>query len=65
MDIRIQCLSMDTADPAAIASFWEQALGWRRTSADADEVCLEAPGAARRRASRLTCSSCACRRARQ
>ena len=31
MPIRIQCLCVDTADPARIASFWESALGWRRT----------------------------------
>jgi predicted enzyme related to lactoylglutathione lyase len=43
MDIRIQCLSIDSTDPAGLASFWEQALGWRRTGADADEVCLEPP----------------------
>jgi predicted enzyme related to lactoylglutathione lyase len=43
MDIRIQCLSIDTADPAQIASFWEAALGWRRTFDEPDQVCLEPP----------------------
>ncbi|HYK67186.1 MAG TPA: VOC family protein [Streptosporangiaceae bacterium] len=43
MDIRIQCLCIDTADPARIATFWESALGWRRTYADEDQVCLEPP----------------------
>jgi hypothetical protein len=36
-------LCIDTADPATIASFWESALGWRRTYADDDQVCLEPP----------------------
>jgi predicted enzyme related to lactoylglutathione lyase len=31
MSIRIQCLCIDTTDPARLASFWEAALGWRRT----------------------------------
>ena len=43
MEIRIQCLCIDTADPAGIASFWESALGWRRTFEDDDQVCLEPP----------------------
>jgi hypothetical protein len=30
MDIRIQCLSIDSPDPAKIASFWAAALGWHR-----------------------------------
>jgi hypothetical protein len=29
--LRIQSLCIDTTDPAALAAFWEQALGWRRT----------------------------------
>ena len=43
MDIRIQCLCIDTGDPARIASFWQAALGWRRTYESDDEVVLEAP----------------------
>jgi hypothetical protein len=43
MEIRIQCLCLDTADPARIASFWEAALGWRRTWEEEDQVCLEPP----------------------
>ena len=35
--------AFDTADPAGIASFWESALGWRRTFEDEDQVCLEPP----------------------
>ncbi len=41
MGIRIQCLCIDTTDPARTASFWEAALGWRRTWAEEDQVCLE------------------------
>ena len=43
MSLRIQCLCMDTHDPARIADFWEAALGWRRTHAEPDEVALEPP----------------------
>jgi catechol 2,3-dioxygenase-like lactoylglutathione lyase family enzyme len=43
VDIRIQCLCIDTADPARIASFWQSALGWRRTFEKDDEVVLEPP----------------------
>ncbi|HEX7161447.1 MAG TPA: hypothetical protein VF223_09465 [Trebonia sp.] len=43
MEIRIQCLCIDSADPAGIASFWESALGWRRTFDEEDQVCLEPP----------------------
>lgn len=41
MGLRIQCLAVDCADPARLAQFWQQALGWRRTYQDADEVVLE------------------------
>ena len=43
MEIRIQCLCIDTAEPARIAIFWESALGWRRTFEEEDQVCLEPP----------------------
>ena len=43
MEIRIQCLCIDTTDPAKLAGFWQAALGWRRTYADDDEVVLEPP----------------------
>jgi hypothetical protein len=43
MDIRIQCLCVDTTDPARLAAFWQAALGWRRTFGDEDEVVLEPP----------------------
>lgn len=43
MDIRIQCVCIDTTDPVRLAAFWEQALGWRRTSVATDVVVLEPP----------------------
>lgn len=43
MSIRIQSISVDTTDPAALARFWQAALGWRITEEDADEVVLEPP----------------------
>ncbi len=43
MDIRIQCLCIDSTDPAKVASFWEEALGWRRTFDEDDEIVLEPP----------------------
>jgi catechol 2,3-dioxygenase-like lactoylglutathione lyase family enzyme len=47
MDIRIQCLCIDSRDPARIASFWEAALGWRRTFEEENEVVLEPPAGSR------------------
>ncbi len=47
MDLRIQCLCIDTTDPARLAGFWQSALGWRRTYADVDEVVLEPPAGSR------------------
>ena len=43
MDIRIQCLCVDSAHPSKSADFWEAALGWRRTHDTDDEVVLEPP----------------------
>lgn len=43
VDLRIQCLCVDTTDPARLAAFWQESLGWRRTHADDDEVVLEPP----------------------
>jgi Glyoxalase-like domain len=43
MDIRIQCLCIDSPDPSKVASFWAEALGWRRTFDEPDQVCLEPP----------------------
>jgi len=39
----IQCFNLDTTDPDKTASFWEAALGWRRTYDTPDEVVLEPP----------------------
>lgn len=43
LNIRIQCLCIDTTDPAKVASFWEEALGWRRNFDEDDQVVLEPP----------------------
>jgi hypothetical protein len=43
MNLRIQCLCIDTANPAALATFWQSALGWRRTFERDDEIVLEPP----------------------
>jgi len=43
MSLRIECLCIDSADPSALARFWQQALGWRRTHDTPDEVALEPP----------------------
>ena len=47
MSIRIQCLCVDTADPAELAGFWQAALGWHRTFEEDDEVVLEPPEGSR------------------
>jgi hypothetical protein len=47
MPVRIQCLCIDTTDPSALATFWEEALGWRRTFDELDEVCIEPPEGSR------------------
>jgi hypothetical protein len=47
MDLRVQSLCFDSNDPDATASFWEQALGWRRTHSEPDEVVLEPPEGSR------------------
>jgi hypothetical protein len=43
VNIRIQCLCIDSAHPSKSADFWEAALGWRRTYDTDDEVVLEPP----------------------
>jgi catechol 2,3-dioxygenase-like lactoylglutathione lyase family enzyme len=43
MTLRIQCVVVDCHDPAAVAAFWEAALGWRRTHETPDEIVLEPP----------------------
>jgi predicted enzyme related to lactoylglutathione lyase len=43
MSVRIQCVCIDCHDPSRLAKFWEEALGWRRTYEQDDEVVLEPP----------------------
>jgi len=43
MDIRIQCLTIDTTDPLRLATFWRAALGWRLEVGNENEVVLEPP----------------------
>jgi hypothetical protein len=47
MTLRIECLTVDSHDPRALAVFWEQALGWVRTVDNDVEVVLAPPGPAR------------------
>jgi hypothetical protein len=43
MSLRIQCVTVDAADPDTLATFWAAALGWRRTYESEHEVALEPP----------------------
>lgn len=43
MTLRVQNISVDCADPETLAAFWRDALGWRITSVEPDEVVLEPP----------------------
>jgi len=43
MHLRIQCVCVDSTDPARLAGFWQAALGWRRTHEAEDEIVLEPP----------------------
>ena len=43
MDLRIQCVCIDTTNPAKLAGFWQAALGWRRTFEQDDQIVLEPP----------------------
>lgn len=47
MTIRWQCICVDSTDPSRVASFWQEALGWRRTHDSPDEVVLEPPAGSR------------------
>jgi hypothetical protein len=42
VSLRIQCICVDSTDPARPAAFWEAALGWRRTHESPHEIVLEA-----------------------
>ena len=41
--LTIQAIDIDCHDPGALATFWEQALGWRVTYESYDEWVLEPP----------------------
>jgi len=43
MTLRWQALCVDVEDPSAAATFWAEALGWRRTYDEPHEVVLEPP----------------------
>jgi predicted enzyme related to lactoylglutathione lyase len=43
MSLRFQCLCVDAADPAALASFWGAVLGWPITEEGPDEVVVVPP----------------------
>jgi glyoxalase superfamily protein len=43
MNLRIQCVCIDSTDPARLADFWQAALGWRRTFEKPDQIVLEPP----------------------
>jgi hypothetical protein len=43
MSVRIQCLAIDAHDPAALAAWWAEAIGWRITDHDDDEYVVEPP----------------------
>ena len=40
---RIQSTVVDARDPAALARFWAEVLGWRITDEEPDEVAVEPP----------------------
>ena len=41
MSLRFQAICVDSINPAPLAAFWREVLGWRQTNADADEIVLE------------------------
>src|ERR1700690_2283122 len=47
MTLRIQCLTIDCLEPARLAAFWSEALGWRITFDEPDQVALEPPAGSR------------------
>jgi hypothetical protein len=55
MSIRIATLTADCADPAAIARWWAEALGWRVTYEADDEYVIEPQGEAHEGDSAVPC----------
>jgi glyoxalase superfamily protein len=47
MSVRLQNVSVDSLEPSRLAAFWAEALGWRVTSDDGEEVVLEPPAGSR------------------
>lgn len=43
MTLRLQNVSVDAHEPEKLAGFWREALGWRITSVEPEEVVLEPP----------------------
>lgn len=43
MGLRWQCICIDSTDPAPLARWWSELLGWRITHEDDTEVVLEPP----------------------
>lgn len=43
--LRIQCVTIDSHDPAALGRFWSEALAWPLTEHSADEAYIECPAA--------------------
>jgi predicted enzyme related to lactoylglutathione lyase len=47
MTLRIQALTVDAHDPSALATFWADVLGWKRTYESDIEVVIEDPAGGR------------------
>lgn len=43
MGLRWQCICIDSTDPAPLARWWAELLGWRITEEEDDEVVIEPP----------------------
>lgn len=43
MTIRLESVAIDANDADALAGFWEQLLGWRRTAEEDGEILVEPP----------------------
>jgi hypothetical protein len=43
MALSVQSLSIDSTDPAPLARFWAELLGWRITYEEGEEIVLEPP----------------------